>query len=319
MPLLRVVVRVENAGERLGVEPFRNRGNEIATAELLKIEGMSRGGAPQTQRVDRLAAVSDHRPIIGDADQRRGLVRNHAQLALAQFKRAAEGHWHAFRGPHDLPGIRISQPVVRPLLLPAVLNSLLKDTVLIAQAIAHRRQLHRGHGVEEAGGETTQTAIAQASVRLLVEDLPPLASVAFETRSDDRIEQQIHDVVAERPADEKLDRDVINSLRILVRVGLVGAQPSVRKNVSNRARGGLVALARIGSVGLDNVVVFQMPFIKRIGRAGEQRCADRVALQQRGGVRRTLDRSRLRPSIEFMHVVHWPALPPKRANVSHRL
>ena len=252
---------------------------------------MSGGGAPQTQRVDRLAAVADHRPIIGDADQRRGLVRNHAQLALAQFKRAAEGHRHAFRGPHDLPGIRIGEPVVRPLLLPAVSNFLLKDAVLIAQAIAHRRQLHRGHRVEEAGGETTETAIAQAGVRLLVKDLPPLAAVAFETRSDDRIEQEVHHVVAERTADEKLDRDVIDPLRVLARIGLVGAQPTVRKNVSDRARGGLVALPRVGGFGLDDVVVFQVPLVERVGRAGEQRRADRVALQERGGVRRSLGRT----------------------------
>ena len=231
---------------------------------------MSRGGAPQTQRVDRLAAVADHRPIIGDADERRGPVRNHAQLAFAQFKRAAERHWHAFRGPHDLPGIWMSEPVVRALLLPAVSNFLLKDAVLIAQAIAHRRQLHGGHRVEEAGGQTTQTAIAQARVRLLVEDLPPLAAIAFETRPDDGIEQQIHHVVAERTADEKLDRDVINPLRVLARIGLIGAQPSVRKNVSNRARGGLVPLAGVGGVGLDDVVVFQVPFVEGVGRAREQ-------------------------------------------------
>ena len=312
LPLLRVVVRIENAGEQFGVEPFRNRGHEIAAAELLKIERMSRGGAPQTQRVDRLAAVADHRPIIGDADERRGLVRNHAQLAFAQFKRAAEGHWHAFRRPHDLPGIRMSEPIVRALLLPAVLNFLLKDAVLIAQAIAHRGQLHRGHRVEETGGETAETAIAQASVRLLVEDLPPLAAIAFETRSDDRIEQEIHDIVAKRTADKKLDRDVIDPLRILARIGLMGAQPTVGKNVSDRARGGLVPLASVGGLRLDNVVVFQVSFVQGVGRAREQGCADRVALQDGRGVGRTLDRRRLRAPVELMHVVHRSGPPAEK-------
>jgi hypothetical protein len=145
-----------------------------------------------------------------------------------------------------------------------------------------------------------------------MEDFPPLTAIAFETRSDDRIEQQIHDIVAERTADEKFDRDVINPLRILARIGLMCAQPSVRKNVSNRARGGLVPLPGVGGLGLDNVVVFQVPFIQGVGRARKQRCADRVALQQSGGVGRSLDGRRLRRSVEFMYVVHWPGPPAEK-------
>ena len=286
-PLRRMVVRIENAGERFGVERLGDRSDEIAAAEPLKVERMSRGGAPQAQRVDRLSAIADHRPVIGDADQRRGPVRNDPQSAFAQFKRAAERHWDALRRTHDLPRIGVSEPVVGPLLLPAVLNLLLKDAVLIAQAIAHRRQLHRGHRIKEAGRETAETAVAQTRVGLLLEDFPPFAAVAIETRPDDRIEQQIHDVVGERTADEKLDRDVIDPLRVLARVGLIGAQPSVRKNVSDRTRGGLVALPRVGGLGLDNVVEFQMPLVEGVRRAGEQGSADRVALQQRRGVQRS--------------------------------
>ena len=142
-----------------------------------------------------------------------------------------------------------------------------------------------------------------------MEDLPPLAAIAFETRPDNGIEQKVHHIVAERTADEKLDRDIIDPLRILARIRLMSAQPTVRKNVSNRARGGLIALPRIGGVGLDNVVVFQVAFVQGVGRAREQGCADRVALQQRGGVRRGWCRRSLRRSVEFLHVVHWPGPP----------
>ena len=214
----------------------------------------------------------------------------------------------------------MSEPVVRALLLPAVSNFLLKDAVLVAQAVAHRGQLHRGHRIEEAGGETAQTAVAQSRVGLLVEDLPPLAAIALETRPDDGIEQEIHHVVAERTANQKLDRDVIDPLRVLARIGLVGAQPTVRKNVSDRARGGLVALARIGGVGLDDIVILQMPFVERIGRAREKGRADGVAFEERGGVRRSLDvavacAARLSSCMSFIS----QALPPKRAIVSRRL
>ena len=98
---------------------------------------------------------------------------------------------------------------------------------------------------EEAGRQTAEAAIAQARVGLLVQDLPPLATVLAEAPLDQRIEHEVHDIVGERAADEKLDREIVDPLRILARVGLVGAQPAVRENVSDRAGGGFVAFSRV--------------------------------------------------------------------------
>ena len=73
-PLHRVVVRIKNARQRFRVERLGDRGDEVAAAEALKVERMRGGRAPQPKRVDRLAAVADHRPIVGDAEKRRGAV-----------------------------------------------------------------------------------------------------------------------------------------------------------------------------------------------------------------------------------------------------
>jgi hypothetical protein len=97
---------------------------------------------------------------------------------------------------------------------------------------------------------------------------------------DHGIEHEIHHIVAERAADEKLDRDIVNPLRILACVGLVGTQPALRQYVSHRAGGGLVAFARIGGLGLDDVVELQMPLVERIRRAREARRADAVFLKE---------------------------------------
>ncbi len=50
----------------------------------------------------------------------------------------------------------------------------------------------------------------------------------------------------------------------------MGAQPPVRKNVPDRARGGLVALPSIRGLGLDNVIELEMPLIESVRRPGEQ-------------------------------------------------
>jgi hypothetical protein len=115
-----------------------------------------------------------------------------------------------------------------------------------------------------------------------VKDLPPLAAV--KTPPDDRIEHEFQDVIAERAADEKLDRDIVDPLWILARVGLVGLKPTIGKNVSYRAGGGLVALSRVGGLELDDIVELHAPLIEPIGGSGEGRRADAVLLQELVGV-----------------------------------
>ncbi len=43
--------------------------------------------------------------------------------------------------------------------------------MLIAHSVAHRRKLQRRHGIEETGGQAAEPTIAEARVRLLVQDL----------------------------------------------------------------------------------------------------------------------------------------------------
>ena len=194
-----------------------------------------------------------------------------------------------------------------PFLLPAVAEALLEYAVLVAQTITRRRQRHGRHRIEEAGRQPPETPVAEARVRLLVQKLHPLAAVLIESLAHHRIEDEIEDVVGERAADQKLNRDVIDPLRVLAFVSLVGPKPTVGENVPDRACGRVVAFARVGSRGIDDVVGLQVPLVKRVRSAGEHRRAASVAAQKRGGVR-----SCLHWSIKVLHVVHWPfASPPK--------
>ncbi len=128
---------------------------------------------------------------------------------------------------------------------------------------------------------------------------------------DQGIEHQVHDVVGERAADQKLDRDIVDPLRILARVGLVGAQPAVREDVADRAGGGLETLPRVGQLRLDDVVELQVPFIERVRRSGEAHRAEAVLLQKlvrRVNLARLVDSLRCFPSLRprFWLVVSSP-------------
>ena len=97
-PLHRMIVGIENARQRFRVKRFGDRGDEIAAAELLEVETLRGGGAPEPQCVDRVAAIADHRPVIGNADEPRGAVRHQLQRALAQIERACELHLDVLGG-----------------------------------------------------------------------------------------------------------------------------------------------------------------------------------------------------------------------------
>src|ERR1700676_3858856 len=114
-----------------------------------------------------MPAVADDGTVKWHANQDGRPAEGRLQAAPAQLERAIEADPHRLVEPGNLPRIAPLQPVVRPFLLPAVADRLAEDAVFVAQAVTHRRQLHGGHGIEEAGGETAEAAIAQAGIGLL--------------------------------------------------------------------------------------------------------------------------------------------------------
>ena len=76
LPMAGRIIGIQHPRQRFGSECLGQRADEIAAAELLKIEVIRRGRGPQPKRVDGLAAVSDDRTIIWNADQTGGLARH---------------------------------------------------------------------------------------------------------------------------------------------------------------------------------------------------------------------------------------------------
>jgi hypothetical protein len=68
----------------------------------------------------------------------------------------------------DLPRVREREPVVGHLDLSAVADNLLEDPVVVADAVAPRRQVQRRHAVEEAGSQAPEAAIPERRVLLLL-------------------------------------------------------------------------------------------------------------------------------------------------------
>ena len=116
------------------------------------------------------------------------------------------GDFNGVRQARHLPGVGMAEPGVGGFDLIPILELLAKDAIVVAQPIAHGRDLHRGHGIQEAGGETAQPAIAQPGIRLLLRQLHQVQPLALEHLTRDRLDQEIGQVVGQRATDQELHR-----------------------------------------------------------------------------------------------------------------
>ena len=137
---------------------------------------------PQAQGVHGLVMVAHDRHIIGHSHDRHGILMHQLQGAVLHFLHvgiAVEFDIHSLVCLAVLPGKAVLQPVVRDLHLVAVNELLLEQTVLIADAAAAARQTVRRQGVNEAGSQTAQAAVAKARIRLLLKELRQLQLEIF--------------------------------------------------------------------------------------------------------------------------------------------
>src|SRR6202021_1528209 len=66
------VVGIENSGEGFGLERLGHCSDEVPVAERRKVEVFRCVRSPEAKRINRLAAVTDYRPIIGHTYYRGG-------------------------------------------------------------------------------------------------------------------------------------------------------------------------------------------------------------------------------------------------------
>ena len=205
----------------------------VSLIELLETEGLLRLGIPYTERIDDMITIADHRCIVRNRDD--GLIALLNELQLAVFVTclhpAAELDFLLKLRTTKLERVTVSQPVVRHLTLVAILDLLLEHTILVADATAACPVVERCEGIQEAGGETTETTVSECPVRLSL-----LECIEIQSQLLDRLLQllmtgQIQDVVAECTAHQELHGEVVHALRVLLLCSLLGLHPVVDDDV----------------------------------------------------------------------------------------
>jgi hypothetical protein len=242
--LLDVVVGVEDLGDVLGEGLGLVGLHVVAVVEEGEVEVLGGPGLPEAQVVDGVVAIAGDRVVVGDAED--GFIVDPAgeetALAFFHFDAAAEMDFELGFGALDFPGIAVAQPVVGFLDLVAVADFLAEDAVIVADAVAVAGKLEGGEGVEEAGGEAAEAAVAETGVAFDVAQEVPGEAQLLHGLADGIVELEIDDVIAHGAADEVLHGEVVGALGAGLVVGDGGADPAVDEAVANGEGEGVVAV-----------------------------------------------------------------------------
>ena len=217
LPLRMVVVGVQHLADsrQLGNLPLGSL--VIAAVEGDHVE-LGGHGLEQPQGTDRLAVIAGNQHVAGHG--RHGLVigmdNKGGSILPVLGNFSAETDLHRVGGLLLKPHIAVVvNPVVGQLGLPAVLQLLAEDAVLVADRVAPRRILAGGQRVEEAGRKPAQPPVADARVRLKLEHILQLKAAFLHNLLHRVVHAEIVQVVAQRAANKELHADVVHPLALL--------------------------------------------------------------------------------------------------------
>ena len=140
-------------------------------------------------------------------------------------------------GPRELPRVAERQPVLGIFLLPAVLDHLAEQPVVVADAVAVSGYAEARHAFHEAGGEAAETAIAERRVGLGRAQAIGIDAEVAKRGTRNVGEAEIAEHVGKQAADQELEREIVDALASLRVARAFGREPAMDDTVADGVRG----------------------------------------------------------------------------------
>ena len=128
------------------------------------------------------------------------VVRNTDDMLAAAVSQITELNLLTQITPTDHPRITEAKPVVGTFDLIPVTHFLFEDSVLVPEGVTDRGNRHGGHRIEEAGRQSSETAVAKARIVLVALQGLQRNPVLLERRTNPWFELKIKNVVPHRSA-----------------------------------------------------------------------------------------------------------------------
>ena len=216
LALVVVVGGIEHLGDDLGAGGLLHGLEILALGEQVHVEGGGLHGLPQPEHVHALAVIPGHHHVVGHRPDLPVVVVGDGALAVLPglVDLTAQTDVEGLVGPGNQPRGPLVHPAVGQLHLVAVDDALLEQAVLIADGEPGGRIVQRGQGVHEAGRQTSQTAVAQAWIRLHLVDFVQILPHGGESLPVFLLQAQVHQIVLQLPAHEEFHAQVVHPLRM---------------------------------------------------------------------------------------------------------
>ena len=229
-------------------------------------------------------APADHGHVVGHGAHGLGRAPVAPDDALRHRRHgdvAAEPDRVGRLRPHELPGVAFREPGLRSFLLPAILQRLPEQAVIVADAVADRRDREARHAFHEAGGEAPEAAIAERGVRLGRFHVAEVDTELTQGGPRGRDQAEVVHGVGQEPADEEFEREIIDALvrhrPLVVHAGIDDAVAQ-----SEGGRGEPVALTGVAGRLSDDVGQLGQDRLAQVGDVVARRHLGRNGACRRG-------------------------------------
>ncbi len=233
-----VVGGVEHLGDDLGHGVALQSLGIVAPGESGHIEAVGGLGGPQHQGIHRLAVVAGDIHLVGHGHDGLEVQVLDPVLAavLPAVDAAAEADFNGLALVGYQPPVAHVQPVIGELHLPAVHDLLLEDAELVADGVARHGQVQAGGGVQIAGGQTAQAAVAQTRVGLHLVQVVNVHAALLQSLGEHVLQAQIIQIVTQGGAHQELHGHIVHllALVLLIELGAPAGQHSV-DHIAERA------------------------------------------------------------------------------------
>ena len=238
---LGVVVRVEDLADGLGHVLLPDRFLVASAVEGLEIEFLRRFRFPKAEKIDRLRAETRDRYVIGNANNLAEVDPNRAGVSASVVYRldvSVDGDFLLVLRADNFPWGPVLDPSIGEFDLVAVAELLLEEAVLVMDTVADGRKIEGGEGIEEAGGEASEAAVAQCHVIFFVPGFFERVAEILERLADFVVDAGGEHVVGEKPAHEELHGHVVDAANVLLVVDREGFHHALDDAALNGHGGG---------------------------------------------------------------------------------